>query len=299
MQPRVITIIVADDPAVDGATRLAEQRLTVWPTVQRPPVHALTLSQLQHDPELMEPGIAWLIFDSASDPDLYAALDFVEQRRIPAAVACGDEVESIGAAFSDGVVLCPPAADPAEVCVMLRVLLNQSAVVESMRREIRVLQVQQGGLADQIDKMDEELRLAAQLQREFLPMELPSVGGIRFEVLWRPAGYVSGDIYDVFRLDETHVGFFVADAVGHGVPAALMTMFIKRSLPTKRIVCDSDRGYELVSPGEALARLNHDMIERQTGKVRFATACYAVVDTQTLQLNRSRRWRKRPSCSSC
>jgi sigma-B regulation protein RsbU (phosphoserine phosphatase) len=52
-----------------------------------------------------------------------------------------------------------------------------------------------------------------------------------FGVLYRPAGYVSGDIYNVAKARRPHTGFFIADAVGHGVPAALLTMIISRSLP--------------------------------------------------------------------
>jgi serine phosphatase RsbU (regulator of sigma subunit) len=52
-------------------------------------------------------------------------------------------------------------------------------------------------------------------------------GACTFTRSSRPAGYVSGDLYDVMRLDEKHVGFYMADAVGHGMPAALLTMFMK------------------------------------------------------------------------
>ena len=51
---------------------------------------------------------------------------------------------------------------------------------------------------------------------------------MQFHTLFRPASHVSGDLYDVMRLDEDHIGFYMADAVGHGMPAALLTMFIKR-----------------------------------------------------------------------
>jgi len=86
---------------------------------------------------------------------------------------------------------------------------------------------------------------------------------------------VSGDIYDLIRLDEDHIGVFIADAVGHGVPAALMTMVICRSLVTKEITGNT---YRLIEPEHVLARLNMEMIRRQGRTTRFATAIYAVVD---------------------
>lgn len=129
--------------------------------------------------------------------------------------------------------------------------------------------------------MHEEMQLAAMVQREFLPRTLPSLHGFEFGVLWRPAHYVSGDIYDVTRLDENHVGVFVADAVGHGVPAALMTMVIQRTLPMKEV---RDRSYRIVPPGEALRVLNEEMIKRQGETTRFATAAYAVINCRTREV---------------
>jgi sigma-B regulation protein RsbU (phosphoserine phosphatase) len=101
----------------------------------------------------------------------------------------------------------------------------------------------------------------------------------------RPTGSVSGDFYDVYRLDEKHYGFYVADAVGHGMPAALLTMFIKRAMQTKRIVGNS---YEIVAPNECLAQLNADLCEQDLSSCQFCTAVYGVVDTGDLTLTFSR-----------
>jgi sigma-B regulation protein RsbU (phosphoserine phosphatase) len=125
------------------------------------------------------------------------------------------------------------------------------------------------------------MRLASRLQQDFLPRRLPAVGPVRFGVLYRPASWVSGDIYDVVRLDETHVGFYVADAVGHGMPAALMTMFIKEALQTKRI---EDDAYEIIPPHEALAALNGDLCRQKLSMCEFCTAVYGVIDTRTLRV---------------
>jgi sigma-B regulation protein RsbU (phosphoserine phosphatase) len=134
-------------------------------------------------------------------------------------------------------------------------------------------------------RLDEELRLAAKLQQDFLPKTLPQVGPVRFHTLFRPAGYVSGDLYDVVRLDESHLGFYMADAVGHGMPAALLTMFIKNGLTTKEI---TKEGYRLLGPGEALEKLNRAMIDQNLSGATFATAFYGTIDSQTLMCKYSR-----------
>ena len=132
-----------------------------------------------------------------------------------------------------------------------------------------------------MSEVDEEMRLAARLQRDFLPRTLPEIEGFEFASIYRPATWVSGDIYDLTRLDEHHIGFYVADAVGHGMPAALLTMFIKRSVVTKRI---SGRSYELVDPADVLLKLNADLVEQQLSNFQFVTCCYGILNTQTLRL---------------
>ena len=128
---------------------------------------------------------------------------------------------------------------------------------------------------------DEEMRLAARLQRDFLPRRLPEVGQVRFGVLYRPATWVSGDIYDAVRVDETHLGFYVADAVGHGMPAALLTMFIKRALQMKRIAGGT---YEIIPPDASVEQLNRDICEQDLSSCQFCTAVHCVLNVNTLEM---------------
>jgi serine phosphatase RsbU (regulator of sigma subunit) len=157
--------------------------------------------------------------------------------------------------------------------------------MDALRMELNLLRRRDETLNFHLTRIDEELRLAARLQQDFLPKELPEVGPVRFHTLFRPAGYVSGDLYDVMRLDETHVGFYMADAVGHGVPAALLTMFIKQALATKEIFAG---GYRLIPPGEALARLNQTLVEQNLAHATFVTALYGIVDTVSLEVTIAR-----------
>ncbi len=133
-------------------------------------------------------------------------------------------------------------AEAIEATLRLRIERMQTEI-DALRGELDQHHRRDRALHGQMDRLDEEMRLAARLQRDFLPKTLPEVGRVRFRALFRPAGYVSGDLYDVQRLDEDHVGFYLADAVGHGMPAALLTMFLKRALTTKEI---TPGGYRLL-----------------------------------------------------
>jgi serine phosphatase RsbU (regulator of sigma subunit) len=168
---------------------------------------------------------------------------------------------------------------------LVRDLDHVQQEVNSLRAELNVLRRRDETLNFYMHRLDEELRLAARLQQDFLPKTLPQLGAVHFHTLFRPAGYVSGDLYDIIRLDERRIGFYIADAVGHGMPAALLTMFIKHALVTKEIQGNS---YRLLSPAESLTRLNVELIEQNLSQAAFATAVYGIIDVQSMEVTISR-----------
>jgi sigma-B regulation protein RsbU (phosphoserine phosphatase) len=186
----------------------------------------------------------------------------------------------------------PPAPDvqgvqPVSGLLIERQLQAVQQEVTALREEIDLLRRRDEAINTYMRRLDEELRLAARLQRDFLPKTMPQVGRVRFHTLFRPAGYVSGDLYDVMRLDEKTVGFYLADAVGHGVPAALLTMFCKHALQTKEIASTGD-AYRLLDPSEALRRVNQRLIEQELSHSTFATALYGTIHCETLHFTVSR-----------
>jgi sigma-B regulation protein RsbU (phosphoserine phosphatase) len=218
-----------------------------------------------------------ILLDSRDVPHgLSDLLDAAEEARIGVLML----IDDAGRRRADvaGAAVESIDADDATVSAVLRGMLGRQQEIERLGRELAVATRFAGGLRGEIQRMQEELQLAAQVQREFLPRTFPEVGGIRVDAFWRPASYVSGDVYDVVRLDERHLGVFIADAVGHGVPAALLTMVICRGLPAKEV---GNGTYRILPPSEALARINADMISHQGRTTRFATAVYCVIDTTT------------------
>jgi sigma-B regulation protein RsbU (phosphoserine phosphatase) len=94
----------------------------------------------------------------------------------------------------------------------------------------------------------------------------------RFAVCHRPRSRVGGDFYDVFRLDEEHVAFYVLDAMGRGAPtSSLMTLYVKKSVQAKEIV---GRAYRLVPPEEVLVRLNREVVSLSLPEPPFVTMVY-------------------------
>ncbi|HZV03705.1 MAG TPA: SpoIIE family protein phosphatase [Gemmataceae bacterium] len=122
-------------------------------------------------------------------------------------------------------------------------------------------------------QIDHELQLAQRIQSSFLPHRLPDVPQCRFAVHYLLRDRVGGDFYDVFRLDEHHVGLYVADAMGHGVPASLLTIFVKKGVKAKEVF---RHDYRLVPPEEVLQRLNKDLVEQHLSEHSFLTMAYAL-----------------------
>lgn len=190
-------------------------------------------------------------------------------------------------------LLAPPAAlvnafprsavDAGSVACILNT--TSDAELRSLRAEVQVLRRRDETVKLYMQRLDEELRLAARLQQDFLPKSLPQVGRVHFHKLFRPAGYVSGDIYDVSRLDESHVGFYIADAVGHGMPAALLTMFLKTAMIMKEIGAN---GYRILAPSETISRLNEALCDQGLSQATFATALYGHINTHTLEVTIAR-----------
>ncbi len=267
----------------------ADAVLAQWPARDRPTITRATVAQAIDDESLFDRCRAvWFIIEGQETPDLHELIARLQDRHRAGIISRSFETLAIGATYQDNVAVAPFDASPVAVCAMLRTLFNQSDIVRALLMEIEILNAHNGGLASQFDKIDEELRLAAQLQREFLPGKVAPHRGVDFRVLFRPASYVSGDIYDIIQLDDRHIGFFVADAVGHGVPAALMTVYIKRSLRTGKRIDDAGKEVRIIPPAQALAHLNRDMVRQQQGHVRFATACYGIIDCETRKLSFAR-----------
>jgi len=181
----------------------------------------------------------------------------------------------------EGLLLVGPDESADMLKGRLSTLIDLKPILDQMSVELNAIRMTTQPLNNYFSQVDEEMRLASRLQRDFLPRELPQLPGLRFSTVYRPATWVSGDIYDIMRLDEEHVGFYIADAVGHGMPAALLTMFIKRALVTKRI---SGNQYTIVEPGEALSHLNDDMVGQNLSNFQFATCCYGILNFKTLRL---------------
>jgi sigma-B regulation protein RsbU (phosphoserine phosphatase) len=196
---------------------------------------------------------------------------------IPILFVTGDQAPDVRlASFESGADTCLVRPfEPSELLAQTQAFLRIKHLHDRLGEKTAEVHRLNKRLQSAYQQISGELELAGHIQQSFLPASLPEVPWARFAVQYRPCGRVGGDFYDVFRLDEDHLGFYVADAMGHGVPASLLTMYLKQGVRAKEIF---DQQYRLVPPGEVLARLNRDLIAQHLSENPFITMVYALLD---------------------
>ncbi|GAF93346.1 unnamed protein product, partial [marine sediment metagenome] len=117
-----------------------------------------------------------------------------------------------------------------------------------------------------------DLEVANQIQRGFLPKQPPQLPGYRFFDYCQPASHVGGDFYDYIPLSDGRVAVIVADVVGHGLAAAMLTAKIAAEVR-----------FHLLStpePAEAVTKLNASLA-RDLVEGHFVTLLVAVLAPDT------------------
>lgn len=150
---------------------------------------------------------------------------------------------------------------------LLSIIATQSAqVVENARlmEEQKALEI-----------LQEELRLAREIQKKLLPKGPPDVAGYDVAGRSEPAKRVGGDYYDFLDLGENRLGLCLADVSGKGITAALLMSNVQATIRSQgRLAQDA---------GICVARSN-DMLHASTDDDKFVTMFYGVLDTATHQL---------------
>jgi phosphoserine phosphatase RsbU/P len=139
----------------------------------------------------------------------------------------------------------------------------------------------QGLLMEQAEKqrLEEELRIARQIQMSLLPQGAVTLPGLRVSALCLPAAEVGGDYYDLLPLSPTRMGVLVADVSGKGTSAALYMAELKG------LVLSLSRIYD--SPARLLSEANRILTATLDAR-SFITMTYAVVDTATQTMRYAR-----------
>jgi len=119
--------------------------------------------------------------------------------------------------------------------------------------------------------INKELSIAREIQTSILPANIPQLENLKITVAYRPMTEVAGDFYDFVSIDANNTAFLVADASGHGIPAALIAAMMKVAMQSVLPFA--------ANPSDVLRQLNRMLC----GQLRdqFVTAAYLVIDART------------------
>lgn len=121
-------------------------------------------------------------------------------------------------------------------------------------------------------KLEEDLKIAREIQKTFLPKEDPSIAGFDISGINISSERVGGDYYDFIPIVENQLGVAIADSSGKGIPASLIMAAFRASLKA-----EIRNNYTIRTIFNKVNYLLFESLEREN----YVTAVYGVLDTKS------------------
>ncbi|RMF82678.1 MAG: response regulator, partial [Planctomycetota bacterium] len=186
--------------------------------------------------------------------------------------------------------------DMAVVIARLRTQLSLKSAVDQivglerdLERKNAELERANDDLRAAYRRMKSDLQAAARVQRSLLPSSPPPAPGLTFAWRYHPCQELAGDSLNVFTLDDEHIGCYLLDVTGHGVPAALLSVTITKLLmpvpdqPSLVRRREPSGRLAAVSPRVVAEELNaRFQLDPET--CRFFTLFYGLLNTRTREV---------------
>lgn len=121
------------------------------------------------------------------------------------------------------------------------------------------------------ERLQSEIQIAAEIQRNLLPKEGPLFRGVSFSAHFEPTASIGGDYYDVFNLDKTRLAVAIGDVSGHGLSTGLVMAMVKAAITT------------LIEEGAdetSLFRRLNELVFRSTERRAFMTLAFTIFDLE-------------------
>jgi phosphoserine phosphatase RsbU/P len=268
-------LLVDDEPAILSiqseilkkwgyAVEVASDGYTAWDRMADPAINFVIS-------DWMMPGISGIdlcrkIREAKFERYVYLLLCTAKDRR-------EDIVAGLDAGADDFLI---KPIDPDE----LRVRVRSGERVLNLERKLEDRNLQLQHAYEQIRR---DLKAAATMQNSLLPPPSPQAKGIKGEWLFHPSHYVAGDIFNLCNIDESHVGFYILDVSGHGVPAAMLSvtlnMLLRPEAGTENLLArwnTKTSKREPTAPEKVLAALNRRFKNKED---RYFTMIYGIYDS--------------------
>lgn len=150
-------------------------------------------------------------------------------------------------------------------------------MLEDLHEKNRVLSETEHRAKEYSRVLEENIEQAKEHQAKLISVKPLSIHNIRFSSEYIPCEKVGGDIINIIALKDS-IFFYIADVVGHGVPAAILSSFIKASLDLWI------REKVIISPSILLHKLYNVLIGEEIFKEKFFTIFIGKIILKSLEL---------------
>ena len=124
-------------------------------------------------------------------------------------------------------------------------------------------------------EIEKDLIFAKKIQRQILPRK-DQFNNITIDFKYRPSKYLSGDLFDIFDIDDENIGIYIVDVAGYGIAASMLTVFIRQTMYSV--------AKESKSPSEVLVKLKEKFQDLELEPERYFTMFYGVYNMNEKEL---------------
>jgi PAS domain S-box-containing protein len=162
--------------------------------------------------------------------------------------------------------------------------------VTARRRAEDALRATRDELKQALQELEQDLDLAARVQRSLLPTKLAPIEGLGVAWDYVPCASLAGDFLNVLPLDDGRVALYVLDVSGHGASAALLSVTLSRwmsTVPGQSCLFEPAPGGQdgfVVAPPHDVVRALNERHPLDTGVTQYFTMLYGILDVSTREL---------------
>jgi sigma-B regulation protein RsbU (phosphoserine phosphatase) len=144
----------------------------------------------------------------------------------------------------------------------------------------RIVETRTKMLKSSNTKLLKNLDYAREIQRSMMPRDIPKIKNISINTGYYPAEHVTGDFFNVFKLEDNIIGFYLGDVSGHGIPAAMLSVFLNQSI---KVIGEYNRK-SMLNPAYVLNEVYSEFNRTNFTEDVYSVVLYGVIDLKKMLL---------------
>ncbi|MBN2583014.1 MAG: SpoIIE family protein phosphatase [Planctomycetes bacterium] len=160
-----------------------------------------------------------------------------------------------------------------QIAGVVSVAIERGRMFSQLAERNRTIEQQNRQLADENERNAREMELARKVQLALIPRVLPRSDRIKMSILYEPAELIGGDALNAISLRDGCLAVYLADAMGHGVSAALLMSVVTAAF---RMAVTQDEAQGACSPSQVLRQVNEAIVG--LFEMNYVTALCCLLD---------------------